>query len=74
MVVFPFHLKQEKIKLKFKSQKNLRNIFKENFAKKWLENPRTVYGWLYKCFPRKPRQSRSLARLTSSYYNFYWPS
>jgi hypothetical protein len=54
MVEFPFSPETRKIKLKFyRHRKNPRNVFKENFARKWVENPRTVYGWLYKRLPRK---------------------
>jgi hypothetical protein len=35
-----------------------------------VKNPRTVDGWLYKCFPRKLRQSRSSVCPTSSYSIF----
>jgi hypothetical protein len=70
--LFSFSPETRKNKIKILStQKNLRNIFEENFALDYVENLRVVSGRLYKRFPRKLCQSRLSARPTSSYSDFY---
>jgi adenylate kinase family enzyme len=65
-------LKKERKKIKnfIDTEKNPQNIFKENFSKNWVENPRTVSGWLYKRFPRKTCQSRSTSLSDQQLTNF----